>query len=106
MAVRKISRRELLQRAGAVAGTTALSGFALKQGIAKPVNGGVPALKPSFEWIRSARLLIAEGYAPPFYPSLDYEPEKALAIARRLNCDSIRYPTYSYVAFFPTKAKG
>ena len=101
----KISRRELLQRAGAVVGTTGLSGFALKEGIAAPAYEGAAELRPSFEWIRSARLLIAEGYAPPFYPSLDYEPKKALAIARRLNCDSIRYPTYSYVAFFPTKAQ-
>jgi hypothetical protein len=49
--------------------------------------------------------MIAEGYAPPFYPSLDYEPEKALELAHRLNCNAIRYPTYSYVAYFPTQTK-
>ena len=105
MSVEKVSRRELLQRAGVVAATTALSGFALGEGVAKPINEGAAAARPAFEWIRSARLMIAEGYAPPFYPSLDYEAEKALALARRLNCDALRYPTYSYVAFFPTKTK-
>ena len=40
-----------------------------------------------------------------FIPRLDYEPKKALALCRRLNCDAFRYPTYSYVAFFPTKTK-
>jgi hypothetical protein len=105
MSMEKVSRRELLQRAGALAGVTALDGFALKEGVAKPTSEGVASARAAFEWIRSARLMIAEGYAPPFYPSLDYEPEKALAIARRLNCDALRYPTYSYVAFFSTQTK-
>jgi hypothetical protein len=105
MSMAKVSRRELLQRAGAVAATTALGGFTLKEGVAHAIDEGVAGARPAFDWIRSVRLMIAEGYAPPFYPSLDYEPEKALAIARRLNCDAFRYPTYSYVAFFPTKTK-
>lgn len=100
--MKKMSRRELFERTGAVAATAALSGFITS---AAPVSEGIPANGSFFEWFRSARLLIAEGYAPPFYPSLDYEPEKALALSRRLNCDSIRYPTYSYVAFFPTKTR-
>jgi hypothetical protein len=73
--------------------------------VAAPPSGVSPALKPSFEWIRTARLMIAEAYCPPFYPTLEYDPEKALALARRLNCDSFRYPTYSYVSFFPTQTK-
>ena len=105
MRMEKVSRRELLQRAGALAATTALSGFALEEGVAKAINEGAAAARPAFEWIRSARLMIGEGYAPPFYPSLDYDAEKALALARRLNCDALRYPTYSYVAFFPTQTK-
>ena len=100
----KISRRELLQRAGVGAVATTL-GRNLGYSVAPAVGKESSSLKPSFEWIRSARLLIAEAYCPPFYPSLDYDPEKALAIARQLNCDSIRYPTYSYVSFFPTKTK-
>jgi hypothetical protein len=105
MSMEKVTRRELLQRAGTLAATTALGGFVLKEGVATPIGEWSAGARPAFEWIRSARLMIAEGYAPPFFPSLDYEPEKALAIARRLNCDALRYPTYSYVAFFPTKTK-
>jgi hypothetical protein len=59
----------------------------------------------AYEWIRSARIVIAEGYNPPFFPSFDYEPEKALAIARQLKADSIRYPTFSNSVYFPTKTK-
>jgi hypothetical protein len=104
MTAEKVSRRELLQRAGAAA-ATALGGFALKEGVAKAIDEEAAGTRPTFEWIRSVRLMIGEGYAPPFYPSLDYDPEKALALARRLNCDAFRYPTYSYVAFFPTKTR-
>jgi hypothetical protein len=105
VSIEKVNRRELLQRAGAVAATTALGGFGATKGVATAIHDRAASASPAFEWIRSARLMIGEGYAPPFYPSLDYEPEKALAITRRLNCDALRYPTYSYVAFFPTKTK-
>lgn len=100
----KLNRRELLQRAGAAAAS-------LKAGdrlFSRPMMAAsqqVPGAKQSFDWYPSARLLIAEGYDPPFYPPLDYEPERALAIARELNCDSIRFPTFSYVAYFPTETK-
>ena len=100
----KISRRELLQRAGVVAAGATLSGN-FGYSVATSPSDVSPSLKPSFEWIRSTRLMIAEAYCPPFYPTLEYDPEKALAMARRLNCDSFRYPTYSYVSFFPTKTK-
>lgn len=99
----RISRREALRRAGLIASAGAMGNPAAK-GTGRPSQEPTSA-NHDFEWYRSARLMIAEGYAPPFYPSLDYDPQKALAIARQLSCDSIRYPTFSYVAFFPTKTK-
>jgi hypothetical protein len=105
--MKKVSRRELLQCAGTVAATAIGSHEELAA--PRPVFSSAGAAgavdEASFDWIRSIRLLIAEGYTPPFYPCLDYDPEKALAIAQRLHCDSIRYPTFSYVAYFPTKTK-
>jgi len=62
------------------------------------------AKSPAYEWIRSPRILIAEGYNPPFYPSLEYEPENAVRIAQELNADSLRYPAASYYAYFPNKS--
>ncbi len=56
----------------------------------------------AYDWIRSTRILIAEAYNPPFYPSFDYEPEKSVRIARELNADGFRYPAASYYAYFPT----
>lgn len=106
-----MNRRELLQRAGAVAVAATLEGFNPKRGFASAgagwgeVSGAAAGLPASWEWIRRTRLLIGEGYTPPFFPALDYEPEKAVAMARQLGCDSFRYPSFSYVAFFPTETK-
>ncbi len=57
-----------------------------------------------YQWIHVNRTLIAEGYNPPFYPKYDYDPEKVIAIATELNCDSVRYPAASYYAYFPTQS--
>jgi hypothetical protein len=102
--MKNITRRELLQQASIITTASVLgSSF---PGSAQPVAGPANELnKPIYEWIRSARLMIAEAYNPPFYPSFTYEPEKALAIAKALNADSIRYPTASYFAYYPTKTK-
>jgi len=96
-----LSRRELLQGAGALTAGTTLRRLQSKLGIALPdgTNSQVP------NWVRSIRLLIAEGYSPPFYPALDYDPKKAVAIARELGCNALRFPSFSYVAYFPTKTK-
>ncbi len=87
----QMNRRELLRAAG----------FMLA---ASQAEGAPAASAPVYEWIRNTRTLIAEGYNPPFYPSLDYEPEKAVRIARELNADSLRYPAASYYAYFPVES--
>jgi len=84
----QFNRRELLKSAGLLLAATQLPA----------------ATDSAYGWIRNVRTLIAEGYNPPFYPSLDYEPEKAVRIALELNADSVRYPAASYYAFFPTKS--
>jgi Beta-galactosidase trimerisation domain len=84
-----LNRRELLESAGLLLAQSALAG--------SPSATGQTACP-------SLRTLIAEGYNPPFYPALDYDPAKAVAIARALNADSIRYPAASYYAYFPAKS--
>ncbi len=102
--MKKISRRQLLQRASAGA-ALATMGAKTPPAVASHQSSASIPEKTGFEWMRSIRLMIAEGYAPPFYPSFDYEPEKALEIARRINFNAIRYPTFSYLAFYPTQTK-
>jgi len=87
-----MTRRELLQSAGFALAAAHLEG------------APAPATDSTYDWIRSTRILIAEAYNPPFYPSLDYNAEKAVRIARELNADSMRYPAASYFAYFPTKS--
>ncbi len=91
--MKRWSRRELLQSSGLL-----LASQVASWGV-EPAAGD-----NAYEWIRNTRTLIAEGYNPPFYPSLDYEPAKAVRIARELNADSLRYPAASYYAFFPAKS--
>jgi Beta-galactosidase trimerisation domain/Hypothetical glycosyl hydrolase 6 len=86
-----LSRRDLLQSAG-------LALAASQLGAGADSEPAVP------DWIRTCRSLICEAYNPPFYPSLDYQPAKAVSIAQQLNADSLRYPAASYFAYFPTKS--
>jgi hypothetical protein len=90
----KIDRRQLLRSAGFL-----LAGSQWPAA-AEPQGGSVS----TYEWIRGTRTLIAEAYNPPFYPSLDYDPAKAVKIAGELNADSLRYPAASYYAYFPAKS--
>ncbi|PYQ13877.1 MAG: hypothetical protein DMF80_14010 [Acidobacteria bacterium] len=96
-----VTRRELLERA-AVAWAAVVSGASLERAGAE---GRPSAPVAVYDWIRQPRILLAEAYNPPFYPSFDYDAEKALAIARELNADSLRYPAASYYAYFPTKTR-
>lgn len=97
-----ITRRELLERVGTALTAAALSDGSLKRALAD-ARGSAP--EAAYDWIRHPRILLAEAYNPPFYPSFDYDPAKALAIARELNADSLRYPAASYYAYFPTKTR-
>ncbi len=86
------NRREFLQSVGAAMAAAPLSAAAESPSA------------PTYEWIRGTRVLIAEGFNPPFYPALDYEAAKAVRIVRDLNADGMRYPAAAYYAFFPTKS--
>lgn len=89
--MKSITRRKLLQRSALLA-AAARSGTTTSQ--------AAPPAMSTYEWIRSTRILIAEAYNPPFYPALDYQPEKAVRIAREFNADSLRYPSASHFAYF------
>jgi hypothetical protein len=66
--------------------------------------GSAAGERAAWDWMRHNRTLIAEGYTPPFYPLFEYEAERAVAIAAELQCDSLRYPVASYLAYFPTQS--
>ena len=90
-----LSRRELLKSAG-----LAVAASQVQRGLQAEPPGEVAAA----DWLKTCRTLICEAYNPPFYPSFDYQAEKAAGIARALNADSMRYPAASYFAYFPTKS--
>jgi hypothetical protein len=84
-----MTRRDLLKAAGFLAASELAA---------------EPQTAASTDWIRTCRGLICEAYNPPFYPSFDFQPGKAVDIATQLNADSLRYPAASYWAYFPTKS--
>lgn len=99
----EFTRREMLAMTALAAGAEGLPFLSARadsaaQGEAQGARRDVP------EWIHSNRTLIAEAYNPPFYPSFDYKPERAAPIALNLECNSMRFPTASYYAYFPTKS--
>lgn len=98
-----ISRRNLIVGGGLLlaGGSPALSAL---RSFDATANGSPFTPKAGHEWVRSARVLIAEGYVPPFYPQLQYDPEKAVRIAKELNANAFRFPAASYVAYFPTRS--
>lgn len=89
------TRRQFLQEAGF--GLAAWP--VLAAGASQAPGGG-----DDFGRLQGMRILLAEGYNPPFYPNLDYEPRRALEIAQALNADSIRFPGAAYRCFFPTRS--
>jgi len=90
----KTTRREFLQAAG----WSVMAGSTLGGMQAHPAKGD------DDRYLQGMRILLAEGYNPPFYPNLDYDPNRALEIARALNADSIRIPGAAYRCFFPTRS--
>jgi Beta-galactosidase trimerisation domain len=89
-----ITRRDMMKTSAALWVTSRFGEF----------NQPAPTDIPASVWARHVRTLIAEGYTPPFYPTFEYDPERATAIATALNCDSLRYPVASYYANFPTQS--
>ncbi len=101
----EFTRRELLERAGFLLAASSAGTAQTPAGSTQsPAGSAQTSAGPAWDWIPGTRTLIAEAYNPPFYPSLDYEPEKAVRIARELNADGFRFPAASYYAYFPTKS--
>lgn len=98
-----ISRRDLVVGGGLLlAGSSAtLSAFRSHDPHAKEFR---LAFTTTHDWVKCARVLIAEAYVPPFYPQLDYDPERAVRIAKDLNANAFRFPAASYFAYFPTRS--
>lgn len=92
-----VNRRDFIKSTGVLLASTQLPSLRA----ASPI---MSTSESNYDWIRNPRIVIAEGYNPPFYPSLDYDAGKAVGIVRELGADALRYPTAAYFAFFPTKS--
>ena len=98
-----ITRRRMLAMTALTLNAPRISALCSADDALSPAGEPAPATHIP-DWIHHNRTLIAEGYNPPFYPTLDYTPSKAIEIAVDLDCDSMRYPAASYYAYFPTQS--
>lgn len=57
---------------------------------------------PADHWLRRVRVLIVEGYFPPFYPELDYDAAHLVDVMRRINANTVRFGAVNYYAYYPT----
>jgi len=100
----EFSRRDLILGGGLMLAASSSELLAVNS---LPVIGVDPAPSPEadHEWVSTARIVVAEGYNPPFYPEFDYDPERAVYLAKALNANAFRYPAAAYYAYFPTRTK-
>lgn len=63
--------------------------------------------REQYPWLQQSRTLLIDAYWPPLNPELDYDAEKLVATAKRLNADTVRFGTIGKYAlinnpFVPT----
>jgi len=102
--VTNLSRRELLLGSGLMLASSANPLQATDKWHERH-SQPLPATESAQERIHSVRILDAEGFNPPFFPNLDFDPAKAVRIATDLHAGALRYPVASYYAYFPTRTK-
>src|SRR5579872_6554657 len=83
----EINRRDMMKSSAALWVASRLGGFSNPALASTSSQTNTPAAV----WAHHIRAVIAEGYTPPFYPTFEYDPERAIAIASELNCDCLRY---------------
>lgn len=57
----------------------------------------------NYDWLLTGRTILLEGYAPPLYPKLDYDPEYAAGLVKSSGANILRFPALSYYAYYPTR---
>ncbi|HWQ55466.1 MAG TPA: alpha-amylase family protein [Bryobacteraceae bacterium] len=62
-----------------------------------------PAGAEKWPWLRTSRLVLAEGYVPPFYPHLECTGKGLAELAAAMGADVLRFPAVSRYALYPTQ---
>lgn len=56
-----------------------------------------------YDWLITDGVILLEGYQPPMFPELDYDPEYAAELTKRAGAKIFRFPALSYYAYYPTE---
>jgi hypothetical protein len=57
----------------------------------------------SYDWLLTEPVVLLEGYQPPMYPQLEYEPEYAAELVEKTGAGILRFPAMSNYAYYPTR---
>jgi Beta-galactosidase trimerisation domain len=67
-------------------------------------DGPPPDAYHAPEWLRYARAIYFEGYAPPIFPQVrDFDAKRLVALAQELGGDTLRFQPAGYRATYPSK---
>lgn len=56
-----------------------------------------------FDWLLTEGVFLLEGYQPPLFPKLDYDPEYAAKLTEQAGAKILRFPAMAYYAYYPTE---
>lgn len=55
-----------------------------------------------YQWLRESRTFLYDAYWPPFAPDLEYEPAAAIAMAKQMGANTIRFGCIGKWALYPS----
>ena len=57
----------------------------------------------SYDWLKTGRVLIVDGYCPPLYPKIDFDADRMVQIVKETGGNIVRMQPIGYYAYYPTK---
>ena len=60
-------------------------------------------MENSYDWLKTGRVVIVDGYCPPLYPKLRFSAERLVRIIERLEGNIVRMQPIGYYAYYPTE---
>jgi Hypothetical glycosyl hydrolase 6/Beta-galactosidase trimerisation domain len=106
----EVKRREFLQRAGGVLALAESFSALAGAETTSPTVGTLTSQGPppdnyqAPDWLRYARAIYFEGYAPPVFPHVrDFDAKRIVELAQELGGDTLRFQPIGYRAAYPSK---
>jgi len=57
----------------------------------------------NYNWLKTGRVHIIDGYCPPLYPKIDFDADRMVQIIKETGGNIVRMQPIGYYAYYPTK---